>query len=112
PPLEHLNWPNLITSLSIILGLCGILLAASGDVRGALLCGICAIPCDLLDGLVARKLGQFSPIGGVLDSFADIVSFCLLPAVLGHAIGITGVAGYALSIAYVLAGIWRLAHFH
>ena len=38
--------------------------------------------CDLLDGMVARALRVFSPIGKDLDSLADIVSFGVAPSVI------------------------------
>ena len=38
--------------------------------------------CDLLDGLVARTLKIFSPIGQDLDSLADVVSFGVAPSMI------------------------------
>ena len=43
--------------------------------------GIAAV-CDLLDGLVARALKVFSPIGKDLDSLADVVSFGVAPSMI------------------------------
>ena len=37
---------------------------------------------DFCDGLAARLLGAYSPIGGELDSLADLVSFGVLPALM------------------------------
>lgn len=37
---------------------------------------------DLLDGMAARWLGVFSPLGKDLDSFADLVSFGVAPAMI------------------------------
>lgn len=48
---------------------------------GSLFIGIAAI-CDLLDGMVARALKLFSPIGKDLDSLADLVSFGVAPSVI------------------------------
>lgn len=48
---------------------------------GAIFIGIAAI-CDLLDGLAARALKVFSPIGKDLDSLADIVSFGVAPGMI------------------------------
>ncbi len=48
---------------------------------GSFFIGIAAI-CDLLDGLVARALKVFSPIGKDLDSLADVVSFGVAPSVI------------------------------
>lgn len=48
---------------------------------GSIFIGIAAL-CDLLDGLVARALKIFSPIGKDLDSLADVVSFGVAPAMI------------------------------
>jgi CDP-diacylglycerol---serine O-phosphatidyltransferase len=48
---------------------------------GGIFIGIAAI-CDMLDGLTARALKIFSPIGKDLDSLADVVSFGVAPSVI------------------------------
>lgn len=48
---------------------------------GSIFIGIAAI-CDLLDGLTARALKVFSPIGKDLDSLADVVSFGVAPSMI------------------------------
>ena len=48
---------------------------------GSLFIGIAAI-CDMLDGMAARALKIYSPIGKDLDSLADVVSFGVAPSVI------------------------------
>ena len=48
---------------------------------GAIFIFIAAV-CDMLDGLVARSLNIFSPIGKDLDSLADMVSFGVAPSMI------------------------------
>ena len=48
---------------------------------GSIFIGIAAI-CDLLDGMAARTLKVFSPIGKDLDSLADMVSFGVAPSMI------------------------------
>lgn len=48
---------------------------------GSLFIFIAAI-CDMLDGMVARALRVFSPIGKDLDSLADVVSFGVAPSII------------------------------
>lgn len=48
---------------------------------GSLFIFIAAV-CDMLDGMVARALKVFSPIGKDLDSLADIVSFGVAPSTI------------------------------
>ncbi len=48
---------------------------------GSIFIGIAAI-CDMLDGLTARALKVFSPLGKDLDSLADVVSFGVAPSMI------------------------------
>ncbi len=48
---------------------------------GSIFIGIAAL-CDMLDGMTARALKVFSPIGKDLDSLADIVSFGVAPSII------------------------------
>ena len=48
---------------------------------GSLFIGLAAV-CDMLDGMAARVLNVFSPIGRDLDSLADLVSFGVAPSVI------------------------------
>lgn len=45
-------------------------------------CILLAALCDMLDGLAARVLNVYSPIGKDLDSLADLVSFGVAPSVI------------------------------
>jgi CDP-diacylglycerol--serine O-phosphatidyltransferase len=49
---------------------------------GAFLFVVLAAVFDFLDGFSARLLKSFSPIGGELDSLADVVSFGLAPGLV------------------------------
>lgn len=110
PVLAYANLANGITSMSIILGVTAGILAARGAVLAALICGMLTLPCDVLDGFVARKMGTSSEFGAHLDTLADATSFCVLPALLGNALGVTGPAT-ALLVWYTLGGMARLARF-
>jgi CDP-diacylglycerol--serine O-phosphatidyltransferase len=88
---------------------------ASGEHR-AVLVAFALLPlaliCDALDGHVARWRRKSSPLGGDLDSLADIVSFGVAPAALGYALGLRG--GWdAVGLCYFVAcGISRLARYN
>ena len=74
--------PNAITSLNLVSGCIGILLAFRGSVELAALMIILAAVFDFLDGMAARLLHVHSDIGKELDSLADLVSFGVLPGAL------------------------------
>lgn len=111
PPLAHVNPPNLVTSASVVLAFCALVLLSAGRPELALLCGMATVPCDLIDGALARRLGLQSRFGASLDSLADAISFGLLPAVVAHGAGLGGWFLQVPLVAYVLAGVWRLASF-
>lgn len=71
-----------------------------------------ALICDALDGHVARWRRKSSPLGGDLDSLADIVSFGVAPAALGYALGMRGGWDVASFCYFVACGISRLARYN
>lgn len=81
-PLRLYSLPNLITCANLLSGCVGIWLAMRGDlVTAGYLVGLAAA-FDFADGLVARAMKLYSPVGKELDSLADVVSFGVLPGVL------------------------------
>ena len=60
--------------------------AAGGNLTDGVVAGVwlAAMICDLLDGLLARKLGVDGPMGVQLDSLADLVTGGLAPAFVAY----------------------------
>ncbi len=110
PVLLHANLANAITSLSIALAAGALALAARGELAWALCVGALTLPCDVLDGVVARRRKTASDFGAQLDSLCDAVAFGALPAVLGHCLGVRGPWAIVL-VVFTLAAVWRLARF-
>jgi CDP-diacylglycerol--serine O-phosphatidyltransferase len=80
-----------------------------------------ALLFDMLDGRIARMTKTTTEIGVQLDSFADIVTFGLAPAVLAYVWGYgatleegSGLHSLAwfLSFMYLMCGAFRLARFN
>ena len=68
---------------TIILSIMGVLEGGGTDlIAFGSLCWVFAMTCDMLDGLVARKLHQSNEIGKQIDSLSDAVSFVAAPCVL------------------------------
>jgi CDP-diacylglycerol--serine O-phosphatidyltransferase len=78
---------------------------------GALALFPVALVCDVFDGSVARWR-RSSALGADLDSLADVVSFGVAPAVLGHTLGFTGGWDAMVLVFFVCCGISRLARFN
>ena len=74
--------PNFITCLNIISGAIAVILAVKGLLSLAVLFIFAAAIFDFLDGMAARLLKAYSPIGKELDSLADMISFGLAPGML------------------------------
>lgn len=74
--------PNTITSLNLLCGILGVVFAVQGRMDVAFPLMLLGMVFDFCDGLAARLLGAYSPIGKELDSLADMVSFGVLPAVM------------------------------
>jgi CDP-diacylglycerol--serine O-phosphatidyltransferase len=69
---------------------------------------------DALDGKIARFAGSASRFGVELDSFADVISFGIAPAMLFYNLGVypTGKWGWIPGFVFVICGAFRLARFN
>jgi CDP-diacylglycerol--serine O-phosphatidyltransferase len=97
-------------------------MAFQADYRGAFLFIIISAVFDFLDGMAARLLKAYSPIGKDLDSLADDVSFGLAPSVIVFSLlrgmdypsYLSGVASFIPYLAFIIAvfSALRLARFN
>lgn len=75
--------PNTITSMNLLCGALGVVSCTVFHRMDLafyfMIGGAC---CDFCDGLSARALGAYSPMGKELDSLADMISFGLLPSLM------------------------------
>ncbi len=72
--------PNTLTSLNLLFGATGVMLAFQGRPDLTAWCVLIASVFDFSDGFAARLLNAYSDIGKELDSLADLISFGLAPA--------------------------------
>jgi CDP-diacylglycerol---serine O-phosphatidyltransferase len=133
--------PTLFTAGNVFLGFLSIMKSYEGSLWAAIpgnadlanphfiiaaqVIGI-ALVLDGLDGRIARMTNTESEFGKEMDSLADVITFCLAPAVLAFAWGIQFVdgslgplvrdhlvrAGYFVSFLFLLCGACRLARFN
>ncbi|MDH3403379.1 MAG: CDP-diacylglycerol--serine O-phosphatidyltransferase [Acidobacteriota bacterium] len=106
--------PNAVTAANIAAGFGSICAAANGRFEAAVYLLVLAVLLDMADGRVARRFNATSELGQQLDSFSDAISFCAAPAFLVQRALLTELEGIgvAVSITYVLAGVFRLARFN
>ncbi len=74
--------PNFITSLNVLCGSVAVVFILKGVLTTAVLLILLAALFDFLDGMSARMLKAYSPLGKELDSLADMVSFGLAPGLI------------------------------
>ncbi len=77
---KHL--PNFITCLNVFCGSMAVIFALEGHLTIAVILMIAAAVFDFFDGMVARLLHSYSPMGKELDSLADVISFGLAPGMV------------------------------
>ena len=74
--------PNTITSMNLLCGVMGVISVFNGDLEAAFYLMLAGAACDFCDGLAARLLKAYSPMGKELDSLADLITFGLLPSIM------------------------------
>lgn len=74
--------PDFITCLNLVCGVSGIVFAFKGRFDVAFPLMLAGALFDFLDGLAARLLDAYSPLGKELDSLCDVVTFGVLPSVM------------------------------
>lgn len=107
-------FPGFFTMGNLLCGFLSILRSLDGDAIQAAWLVILAGFFDALDGGIARFSGSESQFGTELDSFADLVSFGVAPAVLLYSFKLPylGEWGWILGFVFVLCGAFRLARFN
>jgi CDP-diacylglycerol--serine O-phosphatidyltransferase len=111
--------PNAITCLNLLSGCLGIVLAFNGSLVLSCYTIIIAAIFDFFDGLAARVLNAYSPMGKELDSLADMVSFGFLPAAIVYQLFLQSFdpasgSAYITYVAFLIAvaSALRLANFN
>lgn len=117
---DHFNIANMVTYLNIIMGVMAIYFIVKGDFFTAIILAWIGGACDIVDGKLARKYHLSTEFGIQLDSFADFLSFVVMPAFLlfyavKHYVGISGIEELVLGIIfiwYIINGLRRLVEFN
>lgn len=117
---NRFNIANLVTYLNVAAGVMAIFFIVKGDFFTAIVLAWIGGACDIIDGKLARKYNLSTEFGIQLDSFADFLSFVVMPAfLLFYAVkqysGITGVEEVILGLVfiwYIINGLRRLVEFN
>lgn len=106
--------PNIITSLNLFCGFLAIIYIFDEEFSTAILCIVCAMVLDAMDGRAARMLKIEGDFGKELDSLADIVTFGVAPSLMLYHVSFyeLGVMGIAVTGLFPICGALRLARFN
>jgi len=118
-PSSHFNLANLFTFVNIAAGLMATYFITQNNFFIAIILAWTGGAFDIFDGKIARKYNLSNEFGIQLDSFADFLSFVLVPvflifqAVYATSLdGILIIVASIVSIYYVISGLRRLIHFN
>ena len=118
-PSSHFNLANLFTFVNITAGLMATYFITQNNFVLAIALAWVGGAFDIFDGKIARKYNLSNEFGVQLDSFADFLSFVLVPVFLifqaVYANSLSGamlILASIISIYYVISGLRRLIHFN
>lgn len=117
-PQNHFNIANLLTFINITMGVIAIYLISVDNYFWAIVAAWIGGAFDIFDGKVARKFKLSTEFGIQVDSFADFVSFVLVPSFLVFQsifAPLQGVIFYLAApvfIFYIISGLRRLIQFN
>ena len=80
--------PNILTSLNLLCGWISIYFSFDHSFKVAIFLIVFASVFDFLDGFFAKKFNVQSDLGAQLDSFADLVTFGVSPAILVYNVAV------------------------
>lgn len=115
---SHFNLANLITMGNITFGLTAVYFITQQNFFLAVILAWMGGAFDIFDGKVARKYKLSNEFGVQLDSFADFLTFVLMPtflifeAVFAGSSDLMKVLAGLGSIYYVISGLRRLIQFN
>ena len=114
--IGYYDYTVILTYLSLISAVLGIVSASQGRFTAAVLCLVLSGICDAFDGMVARtkknRTEDEKTFGIQIDSLCDAVAFGIAPAMLCYHMGMNGPLGIVILCTYSLCAVIRLAFFN
>jgi CDP-diacylglycerol--serine O-phosphatidyltransferase len=117
---HHYNIANIVTYLNIVMGVLAIYFIVQENFFVAIILAWIGGACDIIDGKLARKYNLSTDFGIQIDSFADFLSFVIMPTfllffALKVYLNISGIDEIILAISfiwYIISALIRLISFN
>jgi len=115
---NHFNIANIVTFANITFGLIALYFIQQNNFFVAIVLAWFAGAFDIIDGKLARKYNLSCEFGIQLDSFADFISFVVMPAFLlfyaliANANDFEKLIAGIIFIYYIISGLRRLIQFN
>ncbi len=114
---NHFNLANIITFGNIACGVLALFFIQKGEFFTAIILAWIAGALDIADGKVARKFGLSTEFGIQVDSFADFLSFVIMPSfllfyALDKSSSFQEIILGVIFIFYIISGLRRLVDFN
>ena len=116
---NHFNLANIVTFFNITSGILAIYFITHHQFFGAALFAWMGGAFDILDGKIARKYQLSTEFGIQLDSFADFLSFVIVPVMFlyfaifdENLFELNTVLVFGVFVYYIISGLRRLIQFN
>ena len=113
---RYADFPNAVTAVGLLFAIFAIYFAVRDAYAASMLMLLWATLCDWLDGPAARRAKsrpeERRQFGKQLDSFADLVSSSIAPAMVLLSVGNYSALYLPGAILLIFAGVTRLAYFN
>ncbi len=116
---SHFNLANLATFANIVCGLLAMYFVTHGEFVGAAAFAWLGGAFDIVDGKIARKYSLSTEFGIQLDSYADFLSFVLVPSMFiyfavidDNLHNLNGFLVFGVFAFYIISGLRRLIQFN
>ena len=110
------DYTVVLTYVSVLISMGGMLFSMNGYPRMAIVCLALSGFCDMFDGKIARtkknRSDDAKAFGIQIDSLCDVVCFGIFPIMICYSLGMKGWASILVLIFYGIASVIRLGYFN
>lgn len=110
------SYTVILTYLSFVTAITALVFGFNGNAKAAVICLLICGLCDMFDGKIARtkknRTAFEKDFGVQIDSLNDLVSFGILPIVIGISLAMSESLYIPVYVIFALSGLIRLGYFN